>query len=260
MDVIGLARVSTLVQVREGDSIEAQIERIKQFCQEREYNLIEVLVDEGKSGTVKDDKIKFYLKADSFEIRYDLRSRPALHKILNRARDKEFQGLVFFKWDRFSRDLAFLKNIQRYLKGHGITLIPTDDSDDPLASDIVQVMSSYEIEKTKSRVRQTRLLKYQKGEIVAKAPYGYKKNMDKKIILNQNTSKIVRRAFEMTANGQSSRSIYGELKIHPQAYYNLIRNKVYMGYVEFEGEIKKGVHPLIVSEDLYKRANEKLSN
>jgi site-specific DNA recombinase len=47
---VGYIRVSTEEQVKEGISIDNQIERIKAYCQYKGYVLQEVIKDEGMSG------------------------------------------------------------------------------------------------------------------------------------------------------------------------------------------------------------------
>ena len=59
--VIGYVRVSSLVQKEKGNSIPNQISKIKSYCKLNEYELIDILSDDGISGMSK-SKRKDYLK------------------------------------------------------------------------------------------------------------------------------------------------------------------------------------------------------
>lgn len=47
---VGYIRVSTTVQANDGMSLETQVQRIKDFCRAKDYELIEICRDEGFSG------------------------------------------------------------------------------------------------------------------------------------------------------------------------------------------------------------------
>jgi len=59
--VIGYVRVSSLIQKEKGNSIPNQISKIKSYCKLNEYELIDILSDDGISGMSK-SKRKDYLK------------------------------------------------------------------------------------------------------------------------------------------------------------------------------------------------------
>ena len=51
-NAVGYIRVSTADQAKEGVSLEAQADRLRAYCQMRGLNLVEIVADEGVSGTV----------------------------------------------------------------------------------------------------------------------------------------------------------------------------------------------------------------
>ena len=51
-NAVGYVRVSTADQAKEGVSLEAQADRLRAYCQMRGLNLVEIIADEGVSGTV----------------------------------------------------------------------------------------------------------------------------------------------------------------------------------------------------------------
>lgn len=265
MKVIGLPRVSTKKQAESGDSIDSQSNTIKKFCDDNNHELIDLYIDSGKSASVSDDKINIKLSGDKFVVEYDLSKRPALLRVLKEINSQKFEGIMFYKWDRLSRYPPFAKNFQRYVETRGISLIPTNDTEDPLASDIVQVVSKYEIDKMKERIRSTRINQFEKGIIVGRCPIGYKPIFKNKrdrrgiIGIKIDTKKVemIKDIFEKTGYGVGYKKICDLWKIKPQTYYNIIKNKIYIGVVSFEGQERDGVHDKIINPELFYKVNEK---
>lgn len=258
MRVILYPRVSSKKQLEEGDSIEAQTNRLKKFCEEKGYEIVGVYTDGGKSASIKEDDLKQKINGDSFSNQYNLNVRPAFKKLLQEAQNKKFDAIVFYKYDRFSRDIAFAELSIRYFNQFGIRLIPTDDSEDPFVSSIMRAVSTQEIKKMKERVRLVRMDRFEKGVMVGKAPIGYKLNRKKKIMeINPKEAEMVKQIFEKTARGEKYSQICKDFKIKPQSYYNIIRNKVYIGIVSFEGKEIKGIHAPIISEEIWRKVNKK---
>lgn len=258
MRVIIYPRVSSGVQAKR-DSIPAQINRLKKFCEEREYEVVDIYIEDGKSASLKEERTNLRVTNKSIEISFDLNQRPALKKIIHEAGNGKFDAIVFYKWDRFSRSVIYAKVCKIYFDSKNIKLIPSDDSEEPLTSSIMQILSEEEVRKTKERIKLSRLKRFEDGMMVAKTPYGYSPvKKDGKVIRHKEHpkhSKIVKDIFNMALNGCSYKEICKKHKIKPQQYYNIIRNKVYIGLIEFEGKVKKGNHPILVNEDIFRKVN-----
>lgn len=259
--IIGLPRVSSKKQLDSGDSVEVQENRLKEFFNKENTELVDVYTDAGKSATIKDDKKIISFDGRFLNIRYDLINRPSITRILKEAKlpNRIFDGVGFTKWDRLSRDVCFLKHLQEFLYSLNLSITPTDDSTEPLMMDIRGALSQEEIRKMKDRVRQTRLYRFEQGIMPGRSPYGYKPiKRDKKVIgfePNTKESNIVKMAFEMAINGIDYKIICKELNLAPQSYYNIIRNPVYAGFITFEGQVKNGVHEAIISIESFKKLN-----
>lgn len=256
VNVILYPRVSSLVQTK-GDSIEGQLLRFKQFCEQKGHTVIDTYTDAGKSASISDtDDLNQAVKNGLFVNNFNINKRPGFKRLLEEAPSKKFDAIVFFKWDRLFRDVAFADLSQRYFNRFGITLIPTDDPIDPFASSIMNILSKQEIIKMKERVRQSRLARFESGMMVAKAPYGYRFNPKAKCIeIDKRKSDIVKDIFLEASQGVDYRLICKKHHIAPQQYYNIIKNKVYMGVITFEGLEKLGNHPAIITKELYDKVN-----
>lgn len=257
MRVILYPRVSSKKQAESGDSIEAQISRMKSFCREKGYEMVAIYTDAGKSASITEDKLNISIRRGNLWADYDLCKRPAFKRLLLEADTGKFDGIVFFKWDRFSRDIALSKIAQEYFKRNKIELIPTDDSNDPLMVDLKGTLSVDETRRMVERVRLVRLQRFEKGMIVAKAPAGYKQDKKTKIMkIDKRKGDKIRRVFEMLVEGKDIADIRSELGVGHGSIREYIRNPVYMGYVTFEGKTKKGIHPPIVDVETWEKANE----
>ena len=93
-------RVSTEEQAKEGYSLEVQREHLEAFAKQKGYEIFKVYSDEGISGYVLE--------------------RPALKKLIEDAKYKEFDLVLVYKIDRFSRNLKDLLNLADELSCYGI--------------------------------------------------------------------------------------------------------------------------------------------
>jgi len=258
MRVIHYPRVSSSRQAKEGDSIEAQENNLKRHSEENNDEVVGIYTDAGKSASISDDKMDIEFKDNKLIVKIDLKKRCGLTKAIREIKYDKWDGIKFVKWDRFSRNNIVSKILQIYFARYNKKLIPTDDSTDPLMIEIKGVLSEEEIRKMKERVRKSRLLRFEKGIMVARPPYGYKLNKRKKIMeIDNKKGAIVKEIFKMTLEGLGYKKICEKFKLNSQSYYNIIRNKVYAGFVSFEGKEKRGVHEPIVSEEDFLKVNDK---
>ena len=88
--VLGYIRVSTANQVKEGYSLEEQLDEIEKFCTANGFNLIETFKDEGKSGA----------KTDQDEERIE---REGLLDMLDRIKEGDIKYIVVLSTNRLWR-------------------------------------------------------------------------------------------------------------------------------------------------------------
>jgi site-specific DNA recombinase len=254
-------RVSSSHQAKQGDSIEAQEQRLINHSKENNDEIVGIYTDAGKSASIFDDKFDIEFSNGKFIIKIDLNKRPALKKLIEEAPLKKFEGIKFTRWDRLSRNNVLSKILQIYFAKYNIKLVPTDDSNEPLLVDIKGVLGEEEVKKMKERVRSVRINRFDRGIMVGRSPFGFRPLIkDKKIIgfkIYEKEAIIVRNIFESVIKGIDYKEICKINKIKPQQYYNIIKNPVYAGFITFEGQTKKGLHEPIISEELFKKIQEK---
>ena len=81
-------RVSTQEQKLHGLSLDAQRDKLKEYAEKNHLKIVEWYEDEGVSG------------------RKLIKKRPELQRMINDAKDKKFERIIFIKLDRFFRSIA----------------------------------------------------------------------------------------------------------------------------------------------------------
>jgi site-specific DNA recombinase len=118
------ARVSTDEQ-RQGQTIDSQVEELRQFVVQKSWRLASLYKDEGWSGSIL--------------------GRPALDHLRDDASKGFFDVVIVNDVDRLARDVTHLGVIKRDLAHHGVTLVfrklPSDNS--PTNNLLVNILGSF---------------------------------------------------------------------------------------------------------------------
>lgn len=263
-------RVSTEEQAKEGNSIEAQREKLVHYAKAKELDIARIYIDEGISGAT-------------------IEERKALLQQLDDAKNGMFEAVLIYKLDRLgrnARDLLDIKNRFKDLKVELISLTENIDTTTPTGNamyGMISVFAELEKDTINSRMTMGREQKVKKGikSKTGKILYGYD-YVDGRYVANEQQAAIVRMIYDRVIAGDSIRSIARYLTEHKVARYNgntywspatvrrLIINPTYKGYTfaslfkhhfnkyfDFEGAILEkanNVEP-IVQEEIYNLAN-----
>jgi len=234
-------RVSTEEQAKEGLSIDAQIDKCKAFCQARDWNVFKIYKDAGYS-------------AGSL-------NRPALELLLRDAQEKKFKTILVYKIDRFSRKLKDLIMVLEKLKEKEINFTSVTEQIDTTSAmgeaffQIIGVFAQLERGMVKERVELAFDRKIKFGEALFRAPYGYI-YQNKKLVPDPENSKKIKEIFEMWSQDIDYKEISKKFKIPVSTFYQIIKNKIYIGKIMYRGKMYKGKHKPIIDEELFNRANK----
>ena len=243
-------RVSTDKQVREGDSISAQIEALRRYVDDHDdLVLADEYIDDGISGR------KF-------------KERDELQRMLEDVRAKKIDLILFTKLDRFYRSIRHYTATQEVLDKYGVTWLaiwePIYDTTTPSGRLIVNQMMSiaqFEAENTGQRIKQVFEYKISNGEVVSgSCPPGLSIK-DKHLVPNDDAH-IVRDMFEYYARTNNLR----QLVLYLEAEYGFIRTqgniRNYLTNPLYKGEYRgnKGYCEAIVSEELWDTVQRLLSH
>ena len=160
MKVIGYTRVSTDKQVQFGLSLEAQKQKIRQYCALYELDLIEVIVDGGESA--------------------ETLNRQGIKKAIHLLEAGKASGLIVTKLDRLTRSIKdlnyLLENLFKKVSLFSVSeLIDTRSPSGRLVLNILTSVSQWERETIAERTRSGLLAKKMKKKQVINggAPYGW---------------------------------------------------------------------------------------
>lgn len=258
MRVAGYVRVSTQEQAEGGYSISEQSARIKKFCDAKGWELVRTYIDGGYSGAKLD--------------------RPAMQELIRDCR--QYDMILVYKLDRLSRsqrDTLYL--IEDVFKKNGVdfsSMQENFDTSTPMGMAMVGIISVFaqlEREQIKERMAMGKDGKVKEGKwIVSTPPTGYRyikktDDEDGHLVVIEEEAEQVRELYDLYISGMSLRQVcFWMDEHHPgHSYYNhsftkrILENPVYYGMVRWKGNLYKGTHEPIISEETFLQAQKIIS-
>jgi DNA invertase Pin-like site-specific DNA recombinase len=243
MKVAIYLRVSTTEQAKEGYSLGAQLERLRNFCKAREWEVSKEYIDDGHSGR----SIK----------------RPAYKKMMEEK--DNWDMILVVKMDRIHRNsknfMEMMDNLRKWEKEFSSMQESLDTSTamGRFVVDIIQRIAQLESEQIGERVYVGMKQKAStEGGILGFAhPYGYD-YVNGELVINPEEKKGVELIFKLYQEGRSTTYIANEMD--EQKYKTkrngcwsartigkILKNPIYCGYMKWEDEIYEESHESIIS-------------
>ena len=253
-------RVSTGLQADEGESLDEQIEKLKNFCAYKGWKNFIVYREEGFSG--KDME------------------RPEFQRMITDVHRGDVNTVVVKKIDRLSRSIIDFENIYKAFETKGVDLISLQENFDTSTAvgraviRIVLVFAQMEREQTSERTIDVMSYRAKQGLFNGGYPrLGYDIDYDNKCLVpNELEIPIAREIFDtyikegslsktaikLNAKGyrmkswiaRTGRSFGGE-KFHKTNLSRLLSDPIYIGKIRYKDKIYKGVHQAIIDEDIF---------
>ncbi len=192
---IGYVRVSTEEQAKEGVSIEAQTDKLRQYAELYDIDLVDIQIDAGASAKSLD--------------------RPGLEAALAALKDGQASALLVYKLDRLTRSVADLgRLIEQYFNEY--TLLSVSDHIDTrsangrLVLNVLASVSQWERETIVERTQNS--LRYMKDQrrVYNHLPLGYA-GKDGQLVPIDEELLIVTEIKDMRQQGLPLRSIADKL-------------------------------------------------
>lgn len=220
----GYARVSHEEQKKYGYSIEAQVDKIKKYCESKNYQLVDIYIDEGFTASNM--------------------KRPRLLDLLKNL-DK-IDAIVFTRLDRFSRNVLEANKMLATLQKNNVSMIAieeedinTTDADGLFMFNLKVSLAEREIKKTSERIRSVFDYKVKEGQVISGVTaLGYKiETIDgiKRMVKDKEEAPIVMDVFNYFLKYQSIRIVterinekYNIRKSY-QVYNHMLKNEIYIG-------------------------------
>jgi len=197
MKAVGYIRVSTEEQAREGVSLDNQRARIEAFCVAKDWELISVYADEGKS-------------AGSLE-------RPAMQELISDCKKHKFDVVVIYKLDRLTRSVKDLGYLIEVFDKSNVAFSSVSDNFDTttangkLVLNILGSVAQWERDIIKERTKDALDHKKENRQIYSALPLGFELTDDGRLIENDDELNVVKQIRELRNGGLSYQAIADRL-------------------------------------------------
>lgn len=273
-------RVSTEEQRIKGISLHDQKQRGIEFCKRNNYQY-EVFEDGGISG---EDPIE---------------KRPSLNRLIEKILAKpqivnnevlnEFYGIYVIELDRLSRNTKVSRFIKETLVENNVKLFVAEgretnfeDPNDNLMFEFKSLLDEYENKKTRVRIKNALKRNVIDGKVGGGKliNYGYTKDENKKLIIEETEAKVVKLIYQLCLQGKGTKVIADLLnekgiptkrdlvdapmkvkgkkkekfKWRDSVIYRILTNPIYKGQRKFKGEFYPS--PKIVDENIFDSIQE----
>lgn len=245
------------------ESIEAQLKVCHEYADAHGYTVIKEYVDRAYSGRSDD--------------------RPQFQLMLRDAKKKQFQRVLVYRFDRFSRgiyDPAIHKaELLKYdIKVESATEHIPDNSMGIILEAVINGQNASFSVELGEKIKRNLDLNAEKGlSNGGTTPLGYKlqrinpkeEKSKKRYVINEETAPIVREVFTKYANGCSIKSICDSLNerglksaqgaaFNKSSLHTMLTNRKYLGIYLYNGIETPGGMPQIIEEDLFNQVAERM--
>ena len=247
---VGLyVRVSTQEAKKHGYSIGEQESRLKKYCDAKDWDVYRVYVDGGYSGATTD--------------------RPALQDAIKDVEDHRIDAILVNKLDRLSRSqkdtLELIEDVFLPNRVDFVSMTENFDTTTPFGMAMVGLLSVFaqlERAQIKERMAIGQLGRAKAGKYHGnhKSPIGFRYVNDQLHIIEYEAM-MLREAFGMFNRRVSINRICNDFAekgykhrygyFLPSSMRKTLRNPIYAGYIEKDGELYEGQHEAIVSREAF---------
>ncbi|EGT2204552.1 hypothetical protein DFW37_17935 [Clostridioides difficile] len=245
-----LLRVSTDMQ-----DFESQKNGINKYIKENNITVHKTIEEQGVSG-----------------YKTKLEDREGLQALIEMANNEELNSVIVFNQDRIGRTLELI-SFMLIMKEQGVKVYSVTEgllNDDSDTSDLMQFIkfwtANQESKKTSLRVKNGKRATIEKNAYSGGVPnFGYKV-VDRKLVVNQEESEIVKLIFKnYTDYGiQKTKEYLNENNILKRGekwtkskLFSILYNNIYRGKKEYQGELLDFPELQIVSDQVFYKAQER---
>lgn len=237
-------RVSTDAQYEEGYSVDAQKEKLEQFCKLRDIKNYEFFIDGGWSGSNID--------------------RPEMKRMVAEITAGNVESVVVYKLDRLSRSqkdtIFLLEDIFIPNDCNFISLNENFDTTTPYGKAMIGILSVFaqlERENIRERTRMGMHERVKSGLWMGggRVPFGYDYDSSKGILVPNEHADDVKQIFDLYIKGYSAGKLAKMFDVANDTHImHILERPIYRGYILYNGELIKGQHQAIIDDDTWERA------
>ena len=246
------ARYSSSNQTEQ--SIEGQLRVCHQFAETEGILILDTYIDRAMTGT-NDNRADF-------------------QRMIKDSAKREWDYVIVYKLDRFSRDKYATAVYKKALKDNGVKLLSAteripDTPEGIIVESLIEGMGQFYSEELSQKVRRGMNESRQKGQFTGGfLIYGYKIE-EKKVVVDHEKAEVVRYIFEQYSLGVyvkdiidvlTERGIYNRGKPFARnTVYNILKNEKYSGIYRYKDQVFENIYPAIVPMDIFERVRAKMN-
>ena len=232
-------------------SIEGQLRVCEEYAQHNNILILNTYIDRAMTGTND--------------------HRPAFQQMLKDSNKREWDYVLLYKLDRFSRNKYETAIHKNTLKNNGVKVLSAmenipDTPEGIILESLLEGMNQYYSAELSQKVcrgmKETRRKGYFQGGTLL---YGYKLD-GRKIVVDEHGAEVVRYIYEQYSKGEfvgniinrlTAKGIYYKGKpFVKQTVYNILRNEKYSGTYNHGEEIIDNMYPQVVPTDLFNKVRK----
>jgi len=235
-------------------SIEGQLHDNYDWAARNGITVIGEYIDRALSGTTDD--------------------RPDFLRMIRDAEKRQFEMVIVWKLDRFSRNRYDSAIYKHKLRECGVRVVSAKEeiSDTPegvILEGLLESMAEYYSRNLSQNVRRGLRESALKGYYLSSIPLlGYKKE-DRHLVIDERTAPLVREVFSRYASGESKKSIMDDLNARglrtprgkpfsKNSFQATLTNRAYIGEYTFGGRLIPGAVPPLIDREIFDRVQEKI--
>ena len=236
-------------------SIEGQLRICEQYAKFNDILILDTYIDRAMTGTND--------------------NRPDFQRMLIDSEKKQWDYVLVYKFDRFSRDKFQTVTHKKKLKDNGVKVISAmenipDSPEGIILESLLEAMSQYysmELsQKVKRGMNESRLKgNFTGGTLI----YGYKVE-NKKVLIDEEQAEVVRFIYNQYSVGVFVKDIIADLTARGilnrgkpfarNTVYKILKNEKYSGIYRYNDEVFTNIYPQIVPTDTFNIVRRKIDS
>ena len=243
------ARYSSSNQTEQ--SIEGQLRVCNEYAAREGIVILDTYIDRAMTGT-NDNRADF-------------------QRMIKDSGKREWDHVIVYKLDRFSRDKYATAVYKKALKDNGVTLLSATECipntpEGIIVESLLEGMGQFYSVELSQKVRRGMNESRQKGQFTGGyLIYGYK-IVNKKVVIDDEKAEVVRYIYEQFAQGVFVKDIITSLTAKGilnrgkpfarNTIYNILKNEKYSGVYRYKNEVFDNIYPRIIPQELFERVRK----